>query len=453
MRNKYILLQLTLLIAASSASAQLFIRSGANLVATSGSNIVLNNSSLSNTGTISTPGSFIVFTGFSSTPANISSTSSIASITVNNISGLMLNNNAAVTDSVNFISGILDLNGYNLDLGATGVLSGESSNSYITGTSGGYIQRTATLNAPSGQNPGNIGIEITSSSNLGSTIIRRGHQQQIGISTSGNSINRYYDVLPTNNGGLNASVKFYYLNHELAGLIENQLQLFSSATYGSGWNLKGFASLDTTDNYLIENSLDSLNRITLGNISTALPLQLLSFIGSSNNSSVVLKWITTNEQDISMFEVEKSSDGIKFEKLTSVPSLGNRAVSKNEYNATDLVPFVPIAFYRLKIIGNSGSYSYSPIIKIMSIANQDHSINVYPNPSNDFLNLVFNTSENEEAKIQVFNQKGQIVLTQDVMVKIGKNKLSINIAQLTSGSYFLQLSKMPYSNIKFIKNN
>ncbi len=76
------------------------------------------------------------------------------------------------------------MNNYMLDLGSSGNIANESNNSCITGTTGGAIRITTVLNAPQGVNPGNIGVELTSDADLGSTVITRGHVQQ--TSSNGN---------------------------------------------------------------------------------------------------------------------------------------------------------------------------------------------------------------------------------------------------------------------------
>src|SRR5207253_1829511 len=106
-----------------------------------------------------------------------------------------LQSNLSVVTKVNFSGGLLNLNNNILDLGTTGIFTSESeiSRAFTTGT--GYIQATGILNNPSSANLGNLGAVITSTTNLGNTIIRRGHKPQT-VSGTNNSIQRYYDIIP-----------------------------------------------------------------------------------------------------------------------------------------------------------------------------------------------------------------------------------------------------------------
>ncbi len=95
-------------------------------------------------------------------------------------------------------------------MGSTGLLLGESDNSRIVGSAGGEVLFVAALNAPAGVNPGNLGAWISSSKNLGSVTIRRGHK---ALSLpGGNSILRYFTISPSNNSGLAATLRFGYFD-------------------------------------------------------------------------------------------------------------------------------------------------------------------------------------------------------------------------------------------------
>lgn len=153
-------------------------------------------------------------------------------------------NQVASAVRVIFNSGYFDLNGNDLEL--TELIVGEGENRSFIGPNGGSIVHQANLNSPSGENPGNLGAAITSAANLGQTTIRRTHQA--ATSDSGPSINRRYTISPTNNSGLNASLRFFYLDSELNGLSESGLELLRND--GSGWAMAGTSARDASANWL-----------------------------------------------------------------------------------------------------------------------------------------------------------------------------------------------------------
>lgn len=93
---------------------------------------------------------------------------------MNKASGdVVLNSNVIVNGTLTLTSGDINLNGSDITLGISATLS-ETAGNTVKGTSG-VIKTTKNL----GANPGNIaglGINITNSPALGSTIIERGHR-------------------------------------------------------------------------------------------------------------------------------------------------------------------------------------------------------------------------------------------------------------------------------------
>jgi hypothetical protein len=163
---------------------------------------------------------------------------------------------AASAVRVLFSSGYFDLNGNDLDL--TELIVDEGEDRSFIGPNGGAIVHQANLNAPTGENPGNLGAAITSAANLGQTTIRRTHQA--ATSDGGPSINRRYTISPTNNSGLNATLRFFYLDSELNGLSESGLELLRND--GSGWALGGTSARDASANWLEATGISSFTEWT-----------------------------------------------------------------------------------------------------------------------------------------------------------------------------------------------
>lgn len=168
--------------------------------------------------------------------------------------------NITVNNQIKMTSGNLDLVANNLTLGtANGTIIDESENSRITSASTGQVIKSMDLNMPSFINPGNMGIIISSSANLGQTEIRRGHNHQ--TLPTGSSIFRHFTITPTNNTGLDASLTFHYLEGELNGITENALVLLEN---NNGWIIDGFDNRNTTNNTVSFSGYDALYQYTLG---------------------------------------------------------------------------------------------------------------------------------------------------------------------------------------------
>ena len=244
-----------------------------NFTNNSGKTIKINSGSTLNiSGTLTNNGIYIDqgTTRFDGTSAQYIPSLTYNNLTINNWTGVSLIGNSIVNSMLSLTLGNLNLSGHNIDLGTTGSLIETSGR--IIGESG-YIQATRTLNNPSADNVAGLGFEISSSQNLGSTLVKRGHTIQSGNGNKG--IKRYFEVNPTTNTALNASIKFYYYDNELNDCNEVDLGLFKSTDGGSIWNNMG-GIVNTTGNYVSLSGIDSFSIWTGGSSITHLTIVTLN---------------------------------------------------------------------------------------------------------------------------------------------------------------------------------
>ncbi len=180
---------------------------------------------------------------------------------INNPAGVRLSSGTTVLTSLLLTNGDLDLNGQTVTLGPTALLV-EFPGNIVKGTSGS-ITTTRTLSAPSDTvDIAGLGISIGSTANLGSTVLVRGHAVQ---TAGGGSIRRYFDITPTNNTGLNATLRFRYDESELQGAAESSLRLFRSTDNGATWLLRG-GTVDTVANVVTLSGVSELSRWTAASV-------------------------------------------------------------------------------------------------------------------------------------------------------------------------------------------
>jgi len=82
------------------------------------------------------------------------------------------------------------------------------------------------------------------------------------------------------------------------------------------------------------------------------------------------------------------------------------------------------------------------------------SLNIYPNPAQDQLNISMNMEEKTELDCRILNQTGQLVFNQKLVVT-ESGELSIDISSFDSGTYFVQLASEKGFSLskKFVKIN
>ncbi|MFM7770742.1 MAG: T9SS type A sorting domain-containing protein, partial [Bacteroidota bacterium] len=70
-----------------------------------------------------------------------------------------------------------------------------------------------------------------------------------------------------------------------------------------------------------------------------------------------------------------------------------------------------------------------------------NSLNVYPNPANDFVLLSFGQETSNKIYVRVLNQLGQVVAIQNVgTLPAGNNTVRVELADLSAGIYAVELS-------------
>src|SRR4030095_8404228 len=289
--------------------AQLKISSGTQWVNSGNTNIVLSNTDLVNDGSFSGAGS-VKFTGNQNSAISGANQPgfNILEVAKTNNAKIILGRNIGISYSVNFISGLLDLNNNNILLDPGANLAGESENTRIIGANGGFVEITQNLNAPLAVNPGNLGAAVTSTANLGSVIIQRGHQVQTGTGLNG-SIQRYYVVTPQNNTGLNATLRLKYFDAELNGQNENILVAYQSNDNGANWTNLLQSNRNTNADYVERSGLSNLSLQTLGNDITSGPVNGLVFDAKRKKpTEVELIWSTVTETNMLGFEMQRKLD-------------------------------------------------------------------------------------------------------------------------------------------------
>ena len=168
-------------------------------------------------------------------------------------------------------------------------------------------------------------------------------------------------------------------------------------------------------------------------------ITIVDFSGKKIKEGVQLDWITSNEQEIKNFIIEKSGDSINFVNFATVNAKGTSG-GNNNYSIIDHRPFPNNSFYRLKIYNNEGNFLYSRIIKIATDQKNIAITRIYPNPASSDVTLEFFTTLDATVNLNVFDFQGRKVLQELFQLVQGFNKRSLNVAALARAGYILQFS-------------
>jgi len=229
-------------------------------------------------GAILTEGSTIEYNGTANQnfpQANIN----YVNVRINDSSGVTLTDNITIPGLIQILKGDLNLNGRVITLTATGSLT-ETPGNTISGNSG-YIVTTRNLSSPNNLNVGGLGAQISTTSNLGLTEVKRGHNVQI-LPQGNQAIRRWYAIKPENNSNLNATLVFNYDESELNGNEESKLSLFKSTNAGVNYATNG-GVVNTVLNQVTQGNITSFARFTVGS-SLGISLIMEGFYNISTNN-------------------------------------------------------------------------------------------------------------------------------------------------------------------------
>ena len=204
----------------------------------------------------------------------------------------------------------------------------------------------------------------------------------------------------------------------------------------------------------VSNSTNCGTQVRFFNIITngALPVELLSFDGVCNESSIALNWSTASEYNSDYFEILKSRDGQLWNSIDKITASGfsNQLIS---YSTIDSEKSDVYNYYKLLQVDKDGqSKEYGPINVICNVNTKGY-FSVFPNPtSGSFQVIVNDVNLMGNSKLIIKDTKGSEILTKELDIKYGINAIFVDDLKNSSGIYYIYLvnEKMTSIVIKII---
>lgn len=171
-----------------------------------------------------------------------------------------------------------------------------------------------------------------------------------------------------------------------------------------------------------------------------LPVELISFSAQKNEHEVLIEWITALEINNEKFEIQHSTDGQQFHKISELQGNGTTEAISN-YSYSHGQPSMGENYYRLKQIDFNGQFEYSKIASVSFETNQDHIGSFYPNPNNTGnVFLDYFSSKKSDTEISIYDISGKYISKRNVELVKGENNLNIDVKNLIKGIYFINIS-------------
>lgn len=187
-----------------------------------------------------------------------------------------------------------------------------------------------------------------------------------------------------------------------------------------------------------------IDDFSLGEIAQSpLPVTFKGIVARSENSGVNVQWEVADEIDVRGYEVQRSTNGMRFETVGFVNAHG-----KPVYSFTDVQPASGAVYYRVKNVDIDGKYEFSSIVRVNN--KRSTTLKLYPMPAQETVTLQHERITTNTT-ITLTTADGRLV--KQIRPQADTYQTAIRLTGLKSGMYLLRLDngEDPVEAIKVIK--
>ncbi|MFY7964774.1 MAG: M36 family metallopeptidase [Chitinophagaceae bacterium] len=162
-----------------------------------------------------------------------------------------------------------------------------------------------------------------------------------------------------------------------------------------------------------------------------LPVQFGSFYAKASGKKSLLQWTLLQQTNTKEYIIERSKDGMDWKAIGNVS-----AINKSTYSFYDENPIIE-NYYRIKAVDFNSTINFSGIAKVNFTDLNVASLNIVPNPANDFCK-VFVTGKFKAMEIKIFDALGKMVLRQTPTYD-NDSYFKVNTSVLKKGTYSISI--------------
>lgn len=134
-----------------------------------------------------------------------------------------------------------------------------------------------------------------------------------------------------------------------------------------------------------------------------LPVTLVDFRLRNEGRIVLLDWMTSMEKNSDYFEVQHSSNSVRWTTVHRIKSRGESVIVA-KYTALHESPVSGINYYRLKMVDKGNSFEYGPVRSIQ-ISGLSNTLSIYPNPATEII-MIKSATGGKINSVEIYNLIG-----------------------------------------------
>ena len=171
-------------------------------------------------------------------------------------------------------------------------------------------------------------------------------------------------------------------------------------------------------------------------IFAVLPVHIEFFRGRQQPGKNLLEWRASSTSPSVQFFIERSTDGRNFEVAGSISA----TLFNQVFAFYDVAPAARLNYYRIKMVEQDGSISYSAIISLASDV-KDLAVSIRPGYIiNGIANLVVRSEKATQLRVSVVDVSGKTVMQRLLTVPAGTGSYPIDVSLLASGVYYINVA-------------
>ena len=176
-------------------------------------------------------------------------------------------------------------------------------------------------------------------------------------------------------------------------------------------------------------------------VETILPSYIKNFNASVyNKNKVKLNWTADEYSSLIGYEVQKSSNPLKWDFLVYQKSEGLNNPGEYSYEITDDNPNTGDNYYRLKLYFANGQYKYSEIRKVNINYAVVKEVIISPNPARYATTIIINGASAGLTLVKIMNMPGEVLYSKSMSAINGTNKFEIPFnGNWQNGTYIVQV--------------